>query len=100
MKNPRQKRRIRALVVDDSVFMGMQIARILNEDDGIEVVGRARDGVEALNRLEELDPDVVTLDVEMPEMDGITALKQIMLKHPVPVIMVSSRHHGGSKDHV
>jgi two-component system, chemotaxis family, protein-glutamate methylesterase/glutaminase len=90
MKNSGQKRKIRALVVDDSVFMGMQIARILNEDEEVEVVGRARDGIEALKRLEELEPDVITLDVEMPEMDGIAALQHIMAKHPVPVIMVSS----------
>jgi two-component system, chemotaxis family, protein-glutamate methylesterase/glutaminase len=97
MSSPMGKRKIRVLVVDDSVFMGMQIARILNEDDDVEVVGRARDGVEALKRLEELEPDVITLDVEMPGMDGITALKHIMVKHPLPVVMVSSATTEGAR---
>ncbi len=97
MDSPNRKKRIRVLVVDDSVFMGMQIARILNEADDLEVVGRARDGVEALKRLDELEPDVITLDVEMPEMDGITALKHIMVKHPLPAIMVSSATTEGAR---
>jgi two-component system, chemotaxis family, protein-glutamate methylesterase/glutaminase len=96
---PRQvgNKRIRVLVVDDSVFMGMQIARILNDDDDIEVVGRARDGAEALERLQELEPDVVTLDVDMPVMDGLTALKHIMAKHPVPTVMISAQTTQGAR---
>lgn len=90
-------RRIRVLVVDDSVFMGMQIARMLNDDDEIEVVGRASDGIEALRRLEDLEPDVVTLDVDMPGMDGITTLKHIMVKRPVPTVMISALTGEGAR---
>jgi len=90
-------KKVRALVVDDSVLMGIQITKILSSDERIEVVGRAKDGIEAIEMVERLDPDVVTLDVEMPRMDGITALKHIMVRHPVPVIMVSSLTREGSR---
>jgi len=83
-------RKIRVLVVDDSVFMGMQVAGILNEDAEIEVVGRAMNGAEALKMVEDLNPDVVTMDVEMPVMDGLTSLKHIMVRFPVPTVMISS----------
>jgi two-component system chemotaxis response regulator CheB len=82
--------KIRALVVDDSLFTGMQIAEILNEDEDVEVIGRASNGLEALKMVEELQPDVITMAVEMPNMDGITALKHIMVKNPVPTVMISS----------
>ncbi len=88
---------IRVLVVDDSVMMGVQIAKILSSDRRLDVVGRAKDGVEALKMIAELKPDVVTLDVEMPRMDGITCLKHIMVRHPVPTIMVSSLTREGAK---
>lgn len=81
---------IRVLVVDDSAFMRKAISMILEEDPEIEVVGTARDGLEAIEKVKELNPDLVTLDVEMPRMDGITALKQIMKENPLPVLMVSS----------
>ena len=82
--------KIRVLVVDDSVLMGRQIAGILDQDPGVEVIGRAKDGMEALEMVAELKPDVVTLDVEMPRMDGITALKHIMVKHSTPTVMISA----------
>jgi len=63
---------------------------MLEEDGAIEVVGTARDGIEAIEKVKELKPDLMTLDVEMPRMDGITALKQIMAENPLPVLMVSS----------
>ena len=63
--------KIRVLVVDDSALMSRQISSILNEDSSIEVVGRAKDGLEALTMVRELKPDVVTMDVEMPRMNGI-----------------------------
>lgn len=85
------------LVVDDSVLMGTQIAKILSSDSGIEVVGRAKDGVEAVEMVARLKPDVVTLDVEMPVMDGITALKHIMVRNPVPTIMLSALTKEGTK---
>jgi two-component system, chemotaxis family, protein-glutamate methylesterase/glutaminase len=89
--------KIRVLVVDDSVLMGIQITKILNADPRIEVVARAKDGVEALQMVEKVRPDVVTLDVEMPRMDGITALKHLMVRHPVPVVMLSSLTREGAK---
>ncbi len=81
---------IRVLVVDDSAFMRKAISMILEEDPEIEVVGTAKDGLDAIEKVKELNPDLMTLDVEMPRMDGITALKQIMRENPLPVLMVSS----------
>ncbi|MFZ1083270.1 MAG: chemotaxis response regulator protein-glutamate methylesterase [Candidatus Kryptoniota bacterium] len=81
---------IRILVVDDSAFMRKAISMMLEEDPELEVIGTARDGLEAIDRVKELKPDLVTLDVEMPRMDGITALKKIMAENPLPVLMVSS----------
>ncbi len=81
---------IRVLVVDDSAFMRKAISMILEEDREIEVIGTARDGLEAIEKVKELKPDLVTLDVEMPRMDGITALKNIMKDTPLPVLMLSS----------
>ncbi|MFB6109755.1 MAG: chemotaxis-specific protein-glutamate methyltransferase CheB [Halodesulfurarchaeum sp.] len=79
----------RALVVDDSHFMRTVITDIL-EDAGIEVVAQASNGREAVELVEEHDPDVVTMDVEMPEMDGIEATAAIMDRHPVPIMMLSA----------
>jgi len=81
---------IRVLVVDDSAFMRFTITRHLSEAKGIQVIGSARDGKEALQLIPELKPDVITLDVEMPHMDGLSTLREIMSEFPVPVIMVSS----------
>ncbi len=81
---------IKVLVVDDSAFMRKAISTMLKKDAEIEVVGIARNGQEGLDLVRKLDPDVVTLDIEMPVMDGLTALKHIMMEMPRPVIMVSS----------
>lgn len=81
---------VRVLVVDDSAFMRKAISMMIEDDPDIEVVGTARDGIDAIEKVRSLDPDLVTLDVEMPRMDGITALKKIMSEHPLPVLMVSS----------
>ncbi len=81
---------IRVLVVDDSPFFRRAIARILEKDPEIKVIGFAKDGEEAVEKVLELSPDVVTLDVEMPRKDGLEALKEIMEKKPTPVIMVSA----------
>ncbi len=97
MKKARENRKIRVLVVDDSVLMSRQISNILTSAGGIEVVGRAKDGVEALTMVKELKPDVVTMDVEMPKMNGITALKHIMVKHAVPTIMISALTTEGAR---
>ncbi|MCC8193320.1 MAG: chemotaxis response regulator protein-glutamate methylesterase [Deltaproteobacteria bacterium] len=81
---------IRVLIVDDSAFMRKAIEIILTKDPDIKVVGHAGDGMEALDAIEKLDPDVVTMDVEMPRMDGITAVREIMARKPKPVLMISS----------
>ncbi len=83
-------RTIRVLVVDDSLFARRAIARRLNADPEIEVVGTARDGADGVEKTKALGPDVVTLDVEMPTMDGIAALRQIMREAPTPVVMLST----------
>jgi len=81
---------VRVLIVDDSGFFRRRIKEILDADPRLEVVGEAKDGVEAVNKTKELDPDVVTMDIEMPVMDGITAVREIMKQHPAPILMFSS----------
>jgi two-component system, chemotaxis family, protein-glutamate methylesterase/glutaminase len=80
----------RVLVVDDSAFMRRVIADILSASDEFEVVGTARDGFDALRKVHELDPDLVTMDVEMPRLDGLAALGYIMSETPRPVVMLSA----------
>src|SRR4051812_30667938 len=80
----------RVLVVDDSAFMRHALSRVLSAQPDIEVVGQAADGIEALELVRRLRPDVVTLDVEMPRMDGLRALATIMRDMPLPVVMLSS----------
>ncbi|MGE5431772.1 MAG: protein-glutamate methylesterase/protein-glutamine glutaminase [Syntrophomonadaceae bacterium] len=82
--------KIRAVVVDDSAFMRKSLSIMLESDGDIEVIGTARDGLDGLNLIKEKRPDIVTLDIEMPRMDGLTALKRIMTECPTSVIMVSS----------
>lgn len=81
---------IHVLVVDDSAFMRKAISTMLDKDPGIKVIGTARDGEEGLDMVRKLNPDVVTMDIEMPKMDGLTALRHIMMEAPRPVLMVSS----------
>ena len=88
--------RIRVLVVDDSALMRKLIPQILARDPKIEVVGTAMDGLIGLRKIEELRPHVVTLDLEMPRMDGIEMLRQITRKHRVPVIVVSAHTEEGA----
>lgn len=92
-----ENKKIRVIIVDDSAFMRVALEKMLKDDPGIEVVGSAANGVEAVNRTVRLKPDVVTMDVEMPIMDGLQALKEIMRLCPTPVIMVSSLTHEGAK---
>jgi two-component system chemotaxis response regulator CheB len=80
---------VRVLVVDDSALMRQIISRMLREDSELQVVGTAYDGQNALEKIERLRPDVITLDVAMPNMDGLECLRRIMDAHPLPVIMVS-----------
>jgi two-component system chemotaxis response regulator CheB len=88
--------KIKVLVVDDASFMIKAITEILNSDFGIEVVGSAKNGLLALEKIKELTPDVITLDVDMPIMDGIKAIRHIMLECPVPVVMLSSLFNNGA----
>jgi two-component system, chemotaxis family, protein-glutamate methylesterase/glutaminase len=90
-------KRTRVLIVDDSSFMRMAIRGILSRDPDIEVIGSAVDGVEGVEKAIELKPDVITMDVEMPRLDGISALKQIMAKAPTRVLMVSTLTNEGAK---
>src|ERR1700756_3970899 len=88
--------RVRVLVVDDSALMRKLIPNILERDPSIEVVGTAMDGAFALKKIEELRPDVVTLDLEMPRMDGMETLRMIMRSAPVPVVLVSTHSKEGA----
>ena len=88
---------IKVVVVDDSAFMRKAIGTMLDKDPEIEVVAYARDGEEGLEKIREHDPHVVTLDIEMPRMDGLTALKHIMMEMPRPVLMVSSLTTDGAE---
>ncbi|HXV37837.1 MAG TPA: chemotaxis response regulator protein-glutamate methylesterase [Myxococcota bacterium] len=82
---------IRVLVIDDSAFSRHAITRMLDTSPLVEVVGVARDGEEALRKAFELQPDLITVDLEMPRMDGFTFLRVIMSKRPTPVIVISGR---------
>lgn len=83
-------KKVTVLVVDDSAFMRKAIEGMLLKDPDIAVVGTAINGIDAIEKVKTLNPDVVTLDIEMPRMDGLTALEKIMAENPLPVIMVSS----------
>lgn len=87
---------IRVLVIDDSAVVRQTMSEILNSDPGIEVIATANDPFAAAARLKEEIPDVITLDVEMPKMDGLTFLQKIMSQHPIPVVMCSSLTGGDS----
>ncbi len=92
---PLRAQRIKTLVVDDAAFMRKALVDILSSDDDIEVVGVARHGREAIEAVQQLDPHVITLDVDMPVMDGLTTIKYIMVRYQKPVVMVSAlAEHG------
>ena len=93
MTNP-----IRVLVVDDSAFMRKTITGLLSADPGIQVIGEAADGLEAIEKVKALHPDIITMDIEMPRMNGLDALKTLMREMPLPVIMVSSLTAEGAKE--
>lgn len=92
---PRDK--IRVLIVDDSATVRQTMTAILQEDPEIEVIGTAGDPFVAARRISKEIPDVITLDVEMPRMDGITFLRKLMAQHPIPVVMCSSLVEAGSQ---
>lgn len=88
---------IRVLVVDDSSFFRRRVSEIINSEPRLEVIDVAVNGKEAVEKALSLKPDVITMDVEMPVMDGITAVREIMAKGPVPILMFSSLTHEGAK---
>ena len=85
------------MVVDDSAIVRQTLEQELGKDEDIEVVGTAADPYIARDKIVSLKPDVITLDIEMPRMDGLTFLRKLMLHHPIPVIIVSSLSQAGSK---
>lgn len=89
-------RAVRVLIIDDSASVRQTLTDILSSDPGIEVIGSASDPFVAARRIQQDVPDVITLDVEMPRMDGITFLRKLMAQHPVPVVMCSSLVENGS----
>ncbi|MEJ8546469.1 chemotaxis-specific protein-glutamate methyltransferase CheB [Brevibacillus borstelensis] len=88
---------IRVLVTDDSAFMRKVISDILQSDPEIEVIDRAKNGLECVEKAKKLEPDVITLDIEMPIMNGLEALEQLMKQNPVPVVMLSSLTKEGAE---
>jgi two-component system chemotaxis response regulator CheB len=87
---------IRVLVVDDSAFFRRRVTEMLNQTEGVQVVGAAANGLEALRETHRLKPDVITMDVEMPVMDGITAVRRIMVEIPTAILMFSSLTQEGA----
>ena len=90
------KEYIRVLIVDDALFMRKAITEILQGDPVLKVVGTARDGLEGLEKIKELRPDVITLDIDMPRMDGLATIRHIMVESPVPVVVLSSLFSDGA----
>jgi two-component system chemotaxis response regulator CheB len=89
--------KIRVLIVDDSAVVRHTLSEVLSSDPGIEVIATAGDPFVAAERISEQIPDVITLDIEMPRMDGLTFLKKIMSQHPIPVVICSSLAEEGAQ---
>ncbi|PFG55665.1 two-component system chemotaxis response regulator CheB [Vibrio sp. ES.051] len=88
---------IKVLVVDDSSFFRRRVSEIINSESRLEVIDVAVNGREAVEKAQSLKPDVITMDIEMPVMDGITAVREIMAAAPTPILMFSSLTHDGAK---
>jgi two-component system chemotaxis response regulator CheB len=88
--------KIKVLVVDDATFMVKAVSDILESDPLVEVIGTAKNGLQGLEKVKELRPDVITLDMDMPVMDGIRAVRHIMIESPVPIVVLSSLYNDGS----
>jgi len=93
---PVANKKFRVLIVDDSAFMRKVLEQIFNADDQLQVVGHAKDGREAVAMAESLKPDVITMDINMPHMDGLQATAQIMTTNPKPIVIVSSESKEGA----
>jgi two-component system chemotaxis response regulator CheB len=87
--------KLRVLIVDDATFMRKAITQIL-EDSEIEVVDSAQNGLEALHKIKTVSPDIITLDIDMPVMDGLSAIRHIMIETPMPIVVLSSLIHDGA----
>ncbi|MCG6199824.1 protein-glutamate methylesterase/protein-glutamine glutaminase [Psychromonas antarctica] len=87
---------VKVLVVDDSSFFRRRVSEIINKSPDLEVIATANNGLEAIEMVAKFKPDVVTMDIEMPVMDGITAVRKIMASNPVPILMFSSLTHQGA----
>ena len=90
--------KVRVLVVDDSAFMRIAVKRTLESHPKIEVVGQAKDGAEAVQKVKELRPDVVTMDFNMPRMNGVEAIRAIFADEPVPILMLSAHTQEGAQE--
>ncbi|MDP9014581.1 MAG: chemotaxis response regulator protein-glutamate methylesterase [Pseudomonadota bacterium] len=95
--NPSAKKRIGVLIVDDSALVRRVLTEILSSDPAVKVLGTAHDAYDAREKIKALNPDVLTLDVEMPRMDGLTFLRNLMRLRPMPVVMVSSLTERGAE---
>jgi len=89
-------KKLRVLVVDDSTFMRKVLENIYNGDGQIQVVGSAKDGREAVSMAESLKPDVISMDINMPHVDGLQATAEIMTTNPRPIVIVSSESREGA----
>ncbi|WP_349918838.1 protein-glutamate methylesterase/protein-glutamine glutaminase [Aeromonas veronii] len=88
---------VKVLVVDDSSFFRRRVSEIINQDPLMTVIDTAQNGREAVDKAQQLRPDVITMDIEMPVLDGISAVREIMAKCPTPILMFSSLTHDGAK---
>ena len=88
---------VKVLVVDDSSFFRRRITEFLSADPNIEVVGQAVDGLDAIDKVRQLNPDIITMDIEMPKLDGISAVKKIRETSTTPILMFSSLTHEGAR---
>src|SRR6202030_3750002 len=89
-------KKFRVLIVEDSAFMRKVLETIFNADDQLQVVGHAKDGREAVSLAESLKPDVITMDINMPHVDGLQATAEIMTTNPRPIVIVSSESKEGA----
>jgi two-component system chemotaxis response regulator CheB len=97
MSSDPQHARVTVLIADDSAFMRRALTKMIESDDALTVIGSAQSGAEALSKINYLQPDVVTMDIDMPGMDGLQVLKRVMADKPRPVIIVSSLARGGGE---